>query len=314
MKLNKDTITFGKYKNKHIRLLLKDRKYVTWLLNQDFFKNYEYLYNIVSAYKPQTYFINDIIEKRTGFIYTYKFFHLKEVSKVTLNLNKDEKVCYDYYFQIVNELKTELENRQKNKEENIYDITVPSRWLLKFEKETSLSRETFKTFLYSYDLPNITTIIEDIKKEGNISYKGAQSYNIAKQKSKEQELYWEKILKQKYGENINAQFKYKNCIFDFINIDTNCIYECKLHIKDFNETQYNKYILALEKYQIIYLIDTDCIVNMSKKKIITTDPYKYMEYLENKYLRDRKPISGNCFEELIISFKISKSTDLLDVL
>ena len=36
----------------------------------------------------------------------------------------------------------------------------------------------------------------------------------------------------------------KNCIFDFINIATNTIFECKLNIKDFNDEQFKKYKLT----------------------------------------------------------------------
>ena len=59
---------------------------------------------------------------------------------------------------------------------------------------------------------------EDIKKEGGIEYKGAKSFLIAKKNSQNQENFWEQILKEKYGEDIGTQFKYENCIFDFINI------------------------------------------------------------------------------------------------
>ena len=48
MELNIDTITFGKYKNKNLKVMLKDRKYCKWFLEQPELKNkYEYLYNKV---------------------------------------------------------------------------------------------------------------------------------------------------------------------------------------------------------------------------------------------------------------------------
>jgi len=56
-----------------------------------------------------------------------------------------------------------------------------------------------------------------------------------------------KGVKEKYGEEIGTQFKYHNCIFDFINISTNTIYECKLGLKDFNEDQHDKYKLDLSQ-------------------------------------------------------------------
>jgi hypothetical protein len=59
--LNINTITFGKYKNKDIEDILKDRKYCKWLLEQDWFiKNYEYLFNRINEYDPKKYFINEI--------------------------------------------------------------------------------------------------------------------------------------------------------------------------------------------------------------------------------------------------------------
>jgi hypothetical protein len=36
---------------------------------------------------------------------------------------------------------------------------------------------------------------------------------------------WEKILKNKYMEDISCQYKYKNSIFDFIHIKNNILYE-----------------------------------------------------------------------------------------
>jgi hypothetical protein len=129
--------------------------------------------------------------------------------------------------------------------------------------------------LSSYDLPNLPYIIEDIKKEGNIEYKGAKSFTIAKNNSIKQEAFWEIVLKEKYGENISTQYKYQQCIFDFLNISTNTIYECKLNLKDFNEEQYKKYLIALKEYKIYYIIGYDCVINIDESKIYTTDKIKY---------------------------------------
>ena len=45
-KLQNDTITFGKYKNKTLSNVLKDRGYCRWLIQQEWFaNNYSYLFN-----------------------------------------------------------------------------------------------------------------------------------------------------------------------------------------------------------------------------------------------------------------------------
>ena len=54
------------------------------------------------------------------------------------------------------------------------------------------------------------------------------------------------MLKDKYNEKISMQFKYEKCIFDMININTKTIFECKLGLKDFDDTQYIKYKKALK--------------------------------------------------------------------
>ena len=57
-KLSNDTITFGKYKNKTLSDVLKDREYCRWLTQQEWFaNNYSYLFNRVNTYEPLTYFI-----------------------------------------------------------------------------------------------------------------------------------------------------------------------------------------------------------------------------------------------------------------
>jgi hypothetical protein len=55
--LDVDTITFGKYKNKTLKEMLKDRKYCSWFLKEtDFQTKYEYIYNKVKEYEPKIYF------------------------------------------------------------------------------------------------------------------------------------------------------------------------------------------------------------------------------------------------------------------
>ena len=306
--LDINLITFGKYKNKYLKDLLKDRSYCKWLLVQDWFLNYEYLFNQINNYDPVSFFISENShESSTDFIYSYKFFNLVEVKDLKIELTDIEKSCYSFYLKTVDELKDKI---RKNKTENPYDIKCPTKWLQTFEKETGFKRDDFKLFISSYDLPNITNIIEDIKKAGNIEYKGAKSFLIAKKNSEDQEMFWEYILKEKYGEQISSQFKYEKCIFDFINISSNMIYECKLGLKDFNEEQYNKYLLTLNKYKIIYLIERDCIIDVDSKIIYTLSSsfQKYLFYQINIHLLS-KPSK---FDELISEYDIVKIENLKD--
>jgi hypothetical protein len=305
--LTNELFTFGKYKNKTLDEVLKDRNYCKWLLDpeQDWFQNYEYLYNKVLNYIPFHYFIN--IEKpSTGdFVDTYELFNLKQPNELEIELSEKDKICYCYYLKTINDIKEKIKN---NSNKNKYDIKCPTKWLIQFEKETNLSRTDFKTFLSSYELKNITSIIEDIKKQGNIIYKGAVSYKISKKKSEIQEKYWEKILKEKYEEQISVQFKYEKCIFDFINISKNTIYECKLGLKDFNEIQYNKYLITLDKYDIIYLIDTDCVIVIKDNIIYTSNIGKYVFYICNIPLKN-KPSK---FDIMIFDFKLVEVENVND--
>jgi len=277
--IHADLITFGKYKDLSLKNLLKDRKYCEWLLKQDWFeKQYEYLYNRVKEYSPQKFFFSeDYVEKKNcDFIERYKYFHLSPVKDVRVKLSEDEKMCYEFYYSMIQKFKNQILD---NTDENRYNIKAPSSWLKTFESKYNIGRGKLKDFLAEYELPNLPYIIENIKEEGGLEYKGAKSFLIAKKKSLSQEQFWEKLLKEKYGENIGSQYKYKNCFFDFICIRSNTLYECKLGIKDFNEDQYNKYLLTLDKYNLIYLIGTDCVINMSEKTLYTTDVEKYQDRL-----------------------------------
>ena len=300
--LDINTITFGKYKDKKIETILKDRKYSKWLLEQDWFqKNYEYLYNRIKEYNPQKYFINEKEDtENINFLESYIYFNLINVEKIDLSLTENEKICYKYYLNLIENLKSKIIERIENCTENPFDIKAPTKWLQKFETDTGLKRDDFKEFINSYELPNITYIIEDIKKQGGIEYKGGKSFLIAKNNSEKQEKFWEDVLKKKYGDEIGAQFKYENCVFDFINIPSNIIYECKIGLKDFNEDQYNKYLLTLNKYKIVYLIGNDCIINIENKIIYTTDEVKYLVYQYNIPLLS-KPTK---FDHIIIDYKI----------
>lgn len=301
--LNSDTITFGKYKNGTLQQVLRDRSYCTWLLQQHWFQNnYEYLHNRVLEYEPLPHFLKDVNGDSENFIDRYKFFHLVPIEELKLPfpLSEDEKKCYRYYIKMVDELKQKIEDRMGT--DNPYDIKAPSRWLLRFEKDTGLKRDVFKEFINSHEMPNIPYLVERIKKEGGIEYKGAQSFNIAKKRSLEQEAYWEKILKEKYGEDLGTQYKYEKCIFDFLNIKTNTIFECKLSLNDFNEEQHKKYMLTLEKYRIIYLIGYDAVISMENKCIYTSDVDKYQIYVLGT------PVTK--FDELIHGFDIVEVEDL----
>lgn len=278
LELQQDVITFGKYKNNTLDCILKDRSYCTWLLKQDWFRNnYEYLYNRVQEYEPLTYFLKKP-EDTGDFVDRYQFFNLKCVNDIEIKLTEEDKNCYNYYLKMVDELKKKIQDKVNKNEDNVYDIKAPCKWLKRFEDETGLKRDDFKIFITSYELPNIPYIVERIKKEGGIEYKGAQSFNIAKKRSLDQESYWEGILKKKYGEDLGAQFKYNNCIFDFINISTNTVFECKLGLKDFDLSQYKKYRIALEKFRIVYIIGKDAVINMEENVIYTVDDEKYISY------------------------------------
>ena len=52
---------------------------------------------------------------------------------------------------IISELKNKILHRINNDQNNIYDIKAPTKWLIKFEKDTGISREYFKQFIYLSD-------------------------------------------------------------------------------------------------------------------------------------------------------------------
>ena len=181
MELNIDTITFGKYKGKMLKEMLKDRKYCKWFLGELEFKSkYEYIYNKVKEYEPRIYFlpIQELIISN-NFLDRYIYFNLTPLDKLAINLTDNEKKCYKFYLKTIEELKQKILDRIEDIKENPYDIKAPTKWLQKFERGYELKRDEFKEFINSYELPNIPYIIEDIKKEGGIAYNGANSFNIA---------------------------------------------------------------------------------------------------------------------------------------
>lgn len=303
MSLEKESITFGKYKGCELSKMLRDRAYCKWLLEQDWFKNnYEFLYNRLKEYNPSSYFIKVSQINSEDFLSNYEYFNLSRPNELKdLELSIVDKTCYEYYFFLLDTIKEKILHRMENEEENPYNIKAPTNWLKNFEKLSGIPRADFKEFLEAHDLLNIPYIIERVKKEGGIIYKGAESFNIAKFRSKLQENWWEKILKNKYGEDIGVQFKYEKCIFDFINISTKIIFECKLGLKDFDEEQHKKYLIALKEYRVIYLISTDCLIDMEKRLIYTTKP--------DKYQLIQTPRS-NFLENLVCTFEVVKVEDL----
>ena len=306
-------ITFGKFENRYLRDMLRDRKYCAWLKEQDWFKtSYEYLYNAINAYNPTEFFFETGDEKKAGddFMVNYKYFNLLPVDKIKITLEDKELKCYTFYLTMVENIKKRIEVRHVGGECNPYDIKAPVKWLQAFETETKIPREDFKEFLYAYELPNITTIVEDIRKEGGLDYNGGKSYTIGKKRSNDQEAFWGVKLKAKFGEHISAQYKYLNCIFDFIHIPANTIYECKLALKDFNEEQFVKYETIMNRYNIVYLIGYDCVINMDLETIYTNDLSKYVLY--QCHIPTMKVVSK--FDETIFDYDIQEVEDLAEVL
>jgi hypothetical protein len=305
--LTEDTITFGKYKDLSLQRMLKDRGYCRWVLKQEWFSTqYEYLYNRVVEYDPKVYFITKENVELTPletpleeFMEKYTYFHLTPLPDLKVELDNNEKKCYEYYLSLIQDIKDKLEY---NMGENPFAIKAPTRWLKKFEQKYDLSRNMFKEFLSSYELPNIPYIIEDIKKMGGIDYKGARSYLIAKENSLKQEKFWENLLKEKYGEDVGTQFQYKKCIFDFLHINNNTIYECKIGLKDFDEDQHRKYQITLGTYDLVYLISQDCVIDIVTKTVWTTNVMYYSSYIHNI------PIMKNPskFDDLLKDFTVKE--------
>lgn len=298
--IEENTIQFGIYKNKPITCLLKDRQYCRWLLTQDFFKTYQYQYKIVSDYDPLKFFIDDSLSINEC-LKSYRFFKLIVPNLLSIKLSAIETKCYQYYYDIIDAIKTQAVKNFENDEDKIFDkVKTPTKYLKIFEEKYKLNKKNFLDFIVSHDLPNVTKVIEEIKLLDNILYKGNKSFIIAKQKSVEQEDKWFKILNAKYGDKISSQYKYKKCIFDFINITSNTIYECKLNIKDFKQEQFDKYNCVLKDFDIVYLFNTDCIVVMKDMKIYTTCLEKYLFYQMNIPLS--KKVSN--FDKNIKDFEI----------
>lgn len=317
-------ITFGKFENRYLKDMLRDRKYCMWLKDQDWFKtSYEYLYNSILKYNPQEFFfkvteteegeeeVKTENEKPYDFMTDYRYFTLLPPTELNgIILDDKEMKCYIFYLDMIANLKNRVEIRKLSGECNPYDIKAPVKWLQTFESDTKIPRDDFKEFLYAYELPNLTTIVEDIRKEGGLEYNGGKSYTIGKKRSTDQEDFWGVKLKHKFGEDVSKQFKYQNCIFDFIHIPANTIYECKLGLKDFNEEQFVKYETIMNRFNIVYLIGYDCVINMDLETIYTTDLMKYVLYQCN--IPTMKTVSK--LDEIIFDYDIAEIEDLISVL
>jgi hypothetical protein len=304
---DQDSITFGKYNGLKLNAVLRDRSYCNWLLEQEWFQtNYEYLYNRVRGYDPKIYFLNAGAGDQTDFIDSYPYFNLTPIEQLEIELHVVDMACYGYYLEMLNRIRQQVYERMENEEDNPYNIKAPTRWLQLFESRHGIPRGEFKEFLNAYELPNIPYIIERIKKEGGIEYKGAQSFKIAKARSEAQEKWWEVVLKEKYGENLGTQFKYKDCVFDFVNIPTQTIFECKLGVKDFDEQQHHKYRVALEEFRIIYLIGRDAVIDIEKERVYTSDPEKYGVYMS----RIPAMKTANYLDHIITEFELVSVQDL----
>lgn len=243
-------VPFGKYKDKDVQTLLRDRGYCVWFLTQ------EKLCERYSSLRER------IVEAEIVFRACLRGegeppFDLIDPSSTPIFLTDQEKVMYAYYYSLSMKLKDEMEKSVYTG--TPYLIKTPKNWLQTFEAQTGLKREDFKSFLASFDLDNITTIVEKVRAMGGMKYNGAKSYIIAKERSVAQEKWWEKKLRETYGNTVNAQYTLQSdacdtCTFDFVDHTRKIVWECKLGVKDFVASQYEKYVALLPDYKIIYLI------------------------------------------------------------
>lgn len=308
--LSQDTVTFGQYKGRHVNEILKDRRMCAWLLKQEWFeRQYEHLFLRILEYDPREYLLKRPPENAYNFVDSYPFFHLADPETVDtpIGLTEDERNCFRAYVETVENLRMRIIARMQMGEENIYDIKAPTRTMIEFENKYALPRDTFKSFISSHDLPSIATIIEDIKMEGGLEYKGRRGFLIAKERSLKQEAYWEGVLKNIFREDLGSQFKFDDCLFDFIVIPTRTVYECKLGLKDYQDAQYDKYTRALKgRYNVVYLFGEDTVVDMNKMKVFTSNPDAYMTYLET--LETKKKMTK--LDELLPEFEICTGNNI----
>ena len=314
MSLTKSLITFGKYKGRDLRDLLRDPPYCEWLLEQPWFREqYEGLCNRIESYDPTARFFpvdrtdekNALVPLKTSvreFLDNYKFFHLAPPEEVEPALSSVDETCYRFYLTLMSDLAARTAATEDSEKIPPFAIKAPTRWLKRFETEEKMPRTAFKEFLQSSQLPNITTVVEEIKRMGGIEYKGAKAFLIARDRSRKQEAFWEKLLKSKYGDEIGVQYKFEgvipeakehaqdesipsaapgtavSCFFDFVHIESGTLYECKLGLKDFCPEQYGKYRNVTD-FDVVYLVAEDCIVDMTTETLWTTNVPLYTAYV-----------------------------------
>ena len=143
MTLYQDTITFGKYNGSILSRVLRDRSYCKWLLEQDWFEtNYEFLYNRIKNYNPNIYFINPDNKETSDFMNSYAYFNLTYIEDLKLDLNTVDKSCYEYYLEIISDIKNQIYERMENDELNPYNIKSSNKLVKKNLKKIGEYQET----------------------------------------------------------------------------------------------------------------------------------------------------------------------------
>jgi len=314
--LTKTTFPIGKYRGSDLSVVLRDRNYCKWLLtsHSDFETKYEYLYNRISEYNPLSELVAEVVPTG-GFVDDYSMFNLKDISEVTLSLTPSDITCFQWYKGVLANLKTSILERIENEHPNPYAIKAPIALKKKFSNDTGLDPSVLDEMTKAYDLPNIISVVmKDIKREAGIDYSGGSAFKIAKARSEHQEAFWETMLKLMYGESVDVQYEgVDKCIFDFINIESQTVFECKLGFSEFNVEQFKKYNSALKCYSIVYIVgnnDTDIrsnhhndyIVDMVNKAIYVLGTQQ--ADLETYILNIVNMKNPSYLDELITEFKV----------
>jgi len=296
-----DVVPCGKYKGQLVEQMLRDRPYCRWFLSvADFEARYPHIYSAVRDFRPLEFFIDPARRSEGDFLTTFAYFNLVPPASMSVPLSETEQKCYTYYFTFIQEIKQTIKERLDAGHAPItaFNIAAPKQWLKNFEAQTGLDREQLKEFLGAYELPNATSIITEVKAQAGVEYKGGQTFKIARANSKAQELFWQEILTEKFGNDICCQFNFQKvyedvaletCIFDFINIRQKRVYECKLGLKDFNKRQYEKYVSSLgSSFKFFFLIDRDCVFDVSSARIYVIDKNKFDQYIQAMLRRKAK--------------------------
>ena len=314
--LTKTTFPIGKYRGADLSVVLRDRNYCKWLLNShsDFETKYEYLYNRISDYNPLPELITEVTS--TGrFVDEYRMFNLREIEDVTLELTPSDIACFKWYRSIITNLKTCILERLENDHPQPYAIKAPIALKKRFFNETGLDPSILDEMTKAYDLPNIiSSVMKDIKNEAGVNYCGGSAFKIAKARSEHQEAFWETMLKMMYGESVDVQYEgVDKCIFDFINIESRTVFECKLGLTEFNVEQFKKYNSSLKQYNIVYIVgnnDTDIrsdhhndyVIDMINKAIYVLESLK--ADLETYILNINNMKNPSYLDKMITKFEV----------